>query len=266
MAIDRRRPARPPGRGAGYQSWRDLLFLHWPVPADALRRAVPAGLEIDTYDGVAYVGVVAFAMERVRPWWLPPPLAFEFLETNVRTYVHLDGGRGPGVFFFSLDAASRLAVWAARATFGLPYHFARMRLERRSGGAGGGGGGEVEYEVERRSNGARFLARYETGPEDLGPSPDGTLDHFLLERYFLHLEHGGALFTGQVHHAPYPRRPVRALEVRDGLVAAAGLPAAPPGPPPLVHFSPGVDVEVFALRPAGRERRAVSTRCSPAST
>src|SRR5687768_15954742 len=98
-SIDRIWPTRrPEGAPRGYQRWRDLLFLHWIVPEPALRAVVPPALEIDTHDGNAYVGVVPFAMLGVRPAWLPERLGFDFLETNVRTYVHV-GGRDPGVYF-----------------------------------------------------------------------------------------------------------------------------------------------------------------------
>jgi uncharacterized protein YqjF (DUF2071 family) len=123
-AIDRLTPCqRPKGRPAGYQRWRSLLFLHWPVPVELLVPLVPAELAIDADPalmpaGTAWVGVVAFAMEGVRFRGMPEAVALDFLETNVRTYVlgpeRKDGTREPGVFFFSLDAASRLAVRAAR--------------------------------------------------------------------------------------------------------------------------------------------------------
>jgi uncharacterized protein YqjF (DUF2071 family) len=98
--IDRITPTQRPSRKTqGYQRWRDLLFLHWTVPEQVLRSLVPPALEIDTYGGDAYVGLVPFAMLGVRPVWLPERMGFDFLETNVRTYVHT-GGRDPGVYFF----------------------------------------------------------------------------------------------------------------------------------------------------------------------
>ena len=117
--IDRTGPTLRPNRPVrGYQKWRSLLFLHWPVPLETLRPLVPKSLEIDLYDGVAWVGVVPFAMFGVRSRWWPPYQAFDFLETNVRTYVHHQGQ--PGVYFFSLDAASALAVWAAGGSGSCP--------------------------------------------------------------------------------------------------------------------------------------------------
>jgi uncharacterized protein YqjF (DUF2071 family) len=233
--IDRTPPARPGGRAAGWQRWRSLLFLHWAVPAEILRRLVPAELELDLYDGVAYVGVVPFAMEGVRPHWCPEALAFKFLETNVRTYV-LHEGR-PGVHFFSLDASSRIAVLAARAGWGLPYYHARMAMVS--------GGDEITYHSRRARTGVVHQVRYRVG-EALGTSRPGSLERFLIERYLLFVKRGCRLLTGQVCHTPYPVHPAHVLELRDELIGAAGLPAVS-GPPALAHFSPGVDVEVFPL-------------------
>jgi uncharacterized protein YqjF (DUF2071 family) len=240
--IDRIAPTRrPQARPIGYQDWRALLFLHWPVPAEALRPLVPASLSLDLHEGVAYVGVIPFVVKRLRPALVPAGLGLDFLETNTRTYVHVEG-RDPGVYFFSLDAASLLAVWGARAGFGLPYFHARMAARRHDG--------VVEYAMRRRSEERpRLAVRYELG-EQLGASPPGTLEHFLLERYLLHVERGGVLWTTQVHHRPYPARRARVLALHDELVRAAGLPE-PAGPPPLVHYAAGVDVETFAPRPAG---------------
>src|SRR4029079_9673991 len=109
--------------------WRDLLFVHWPLPTEALRVCVPASLEIDTFDGTAYVGIVAFAMASLAVAGIPEILSLSFLETNVRTYVHVEG-RDPGVYFLSLDADSLFAVLGARASSGLPYYHAHARSSR----------------------------------------------------------------------------------------------------------------------------------------
>ena len=131
--IDRIAPARrPAGRPAGCQRWRSLLFLHWPVPAVVLRPLVPPGLAIDLYDGLGYVGLTPFLVRGARPAGVPEALSLDFLEANVRTYVRVDG-REPGVYFFSLDAASLIAVLGARLGLGLPYFPARMRARRRGG-------------------------------------------------------------------------------------------------------------------------------------
>ena len=234
--MDRIAPSRrPSGKAAGTQRWRELLFLHWTVDPEALRRVVPARLELDPFEGTYYVGVIPFLMRDIRASYAPLA-SFDFLETNVRTYVHHDGV--PGIYFFSLEASSRLAVWAARATFGLPYHHARMHHER-------GDDGVVHYRTERRRDArAHHAVRYRA--EDAIDVPVGSLEHFLVERYYLFVERGARLRRAQVHHVPYPVQRATVLDVDDGLVAAAGL--GVDGAAPLAHYSPGVDVEVFAPR------------------
>jgi uncharacterized protein YqjF (DUF2071 family) len=213
-----------------------LLFLHWPVPTEAVRRLLPSQLSLDLYDGTAYVGLTPFVLQAARPAWAPRAFGLNFLETNVRTYVHVDG-RDPGVYFFSLDAASMIAVAGARLGFGLPYFYARMRTRQRDG--------LVDYDVQRLSAGKpRLAVRYEVDAS-LGASSPGSLEHFLIERYLLHVERGNALWTTQVHHQPYPVQRARVVSIRDQLMRADGLPE-PDGPPALAHYSKGVDVEIFA--------------------
>lgn len=234
--IDRIAPTRRPDRRArGYQQWRSLLFLHWPVPIEKLRTLVPDSLEIDVYEGTAYVGVVPFVMQNVRPRCWPKAWAFEFLETNVRTYVCRDGR--PGVYFFSLEAASSLTVWAARRFWGLPYFHAEMSLVR--------SGDEFLYKTVRQRTVERHWVRYRVG-ESLAPAHPDSLEFFFLERYLLFVERDGRPYVGQVYHTPYPAHLAEVTEVRDGLLPAAGIDACD-GPPAFAHYSPGVDVEVFGL-------------------
>ena len=237
--IDRIAPTRrPTGRLAGYQKWRELSFLHWRVPASVLRPLVPAALELDTFDGECFVGVVPFTMRGVRPWWAPPmPGVSSFHETNVRTYVHF-AGRDPGVWFFSLEAANRLAVWLARTFWHLPYHHARMTLERRADGA-------RAYDSVRRDRDA--VCRVTCTPSS-APSPavPGTREHFLAERYVLYASSPRGLRLGRVHHVPYPLQTATVAPAwQESLLAAAGIARAPGEP--MAHFATGVDVEVFAL-------------------
>jgi uncharacterized protein YqjF (DUF2071 family) len=235
--IDRIAPTlRPNGRCRGYQEWRQLLFMHWPIAAETLRPLVPGALDLDLYEGTAYVGIVPFAMQGVRSRRTPKRLAFRFLETNVRTYVCHKGR--PGVYFFSLEAASRLAVWAARKFWGLPYFHAEMSITQH--------GDEFLYQSKRLAGGVIHRVRYRLG-EWLGPSKADTIEHFFLERYLLFTEHRGRLYAGQVHHTPYPAQVAEILELEDHLMEAAGLGPCP-GPPAFAHFAAGVDVEVFDLK------------------
>ncbi len=140
------------------------------------------------------------------------------------------------MYFFSLEASSRLAVRAARWGWGLPYFDAKMTLEREADGV-------IEYRSTRAKTGANFSARFRPG-ETLGPSAPGTLEHFLLERYLLFNLRGGSVWKGHVHHVPYPARRCEVLSLTESLTHAAGLPLRS-ATPETVHFSAGVDVEVF---------------------
>lgn len=228
---------RPGGRAAGRQDWRDLAFLHWRVPASALRPLIPAPLALDDFEGELFVGIVPFTMRGVRPWWAPPvPGLSYFHETNLRTYVHLDG-RDPGVWFFSLEAANRVAVWIARTFWHLPYHHARMSLAHLDGGG-------VRYASSRRAGPAACTATVAPSSPPAAATP-GTLEHFLAERYVLYAAHGGALHRGRVHHSPYPLQTARVSAWDESLLAAAGI--ARSAGEPLAHYASGVDVEVFPL-------------------
>lgn len=232
--IDRIAPTRRPDETpSGEQKWRELFFLHWTFEPEAVRALVPEALELDLWEGRAYVGVVPFRMVDIRPSWLPRPLAMDFLETNLRTYVHHRGA--PGVYFFSLEASSWLAVKAARWTWSLPYFHASMSARRC--------GDRVAYRSQRkRAPAAKVDVTYDVGAP-LGPSEVGSLQHFLLERYHLFALRRGAVRRGQVHHPPYPARAASIVSLDEGLLAAAGLPGD--GRLETVHYSDGVEVEVF---------------------
>jgi uncharacterized protein len=244
--VDRLEPARrPPGRPVMFQTWSHLLFLHWPVDADSLAWALPPGLELDTFQGKAYVGLVPFTMSGIRPAWAPAlPGISEFHEVNVRTYVHYQG-RDPGVWFFSLDAANRLAVRMARICYHLPYYYAWMRLETRPAEAGEAP--EVSYASVRRGRRNRAASCALTyQPRGIpAPAAAGSLDHFLLERYILYSYARGRLYSGRVHHGPYPAQQAVIHSVEENMLAAAGI--TPAAVTPLVHYASGVNVEIFPI-------------------
>ena len=239
--LDRITPTlRPVGRTVMFQRWSQLTFLHWPFPPDAIQKLLPPGLEIDTFEGNAYIGLVPFTMSGVRPVWFPPvsPLS-NFYETNVRTYVHFRG-RNPGVWFFSLDAASAPAVHIARTLWKLPYHFARMQVEAADG--------ELDYRSERSWPApVPAVCSVRIRPEGMiAPAAVGTLEHFLAERYLLYAYARSRLYSGRVYHTPYPLQNAELLGLDESLLAAANL--VRPDMPPLVHYASGVDVRVFPLR------------------
>jgi uncharacterized protein len=248
-AIDRIGPTIKPQRWpVMHQRWRELLFLHWSVPPEDLRPLVPPQLDLDLFEGTAYVGLVLFTMTGVRPVGLPPvPGLSSFHETNVRTYVH-HAGRDPGVWFFSLDAANRVAVTLARRWYHLPYYYARMFLGRETPAhpeqprsilyAG------VRHRAEARS--ASYLVRA-NAIGSIQPAQPDTLAHFLIERYILYALANDRLYQGRVHHRTYPLQAAEVLTLDESLFAAAGI--GRPSAVPLVHFAHGVDVKVYALQP-----------------
>ena len=216
----------------GYQDWSDLLFVHWRVPAESLRRQVPGRLSIDQRDGSGWVSMTPFTLRNGR--LRGTPALPDFHELNFRTYV-THPRHGPGIWFFSLDAQSLFAVAAARLSVRLPYFPAR--IDR----------GEGWYESERRAARARFAARWEKGAE-IGTAAPGSLEEFLVERYALYSRAAGpVLWRGPVRHRPWPLFTARVAELREDLSVAAGLPALPA--PDLAHWSPGVSVEFEHFRP-----------------
>ena len=205
-------------------TWQTLLFIHWPVPAEALRPLVPEALQIDTFGAAAWVGLIPFTMPAFRTAWLPPiPTMHRFHECNVRTYVTGDGR--PGVYFLSLDAASRLAVWGARRWWGLNYHHARIDLRR--------DGDVVQYSVDRIRNraapGAHLRCAWRIGAPRRRSRP-GDLDYFLTERYMLYGAGQGRPLRGRIWHEPWALREAQLLELDDTLVGAAGISVPDEGP------------------------------------
>lgn len=219
------------------QSWCDLLFAHWPVDAAQLQPLVPSPLEVQEFDGTAWVGVVPFRMQGVMRRPLPDlPWISAFPEINLRLYVEHDGK--PGVWFLSLDASNRLAVWAARKFFHLPYFHARMHLQ--------GLPSLVNYHSVRLANprGIEFSARYKPNSEPYESNP-GTLEHWLTERYCLYAQSpAGQLYRAEVHHRPWPLQGADAEITRNDLLVPHGIELS--GPPTLVHFSRQIDVVVWS--------------------
>ena len=230
----RTRPLRSP---IMYQSWGKLLFMHWPAPAEALRPFIPERLTIDTFKDTAWLAVTPFTAWGVRPIFTPPvPGISAFHEINVRTYVHLDGA--PGVWFFSLDASSRLAVWAARTFFHLPYHPAHIRLRQE--------GANVFYHARRKEHSAtaEFDAAWTIGDMVGSAAPD-TLEFFLVERYCLYTTDKGRLYRSRIFHQPWPLQKAELASSQSTMLASQGLPA--PAGDPLLHYAESVDVEIWPL-------------------
>lgn len=213
------------------QTWHDLLFAHWPIPADTLRRLVPADFPIDEYDGTGWIGVVPFRMTNVAPRLVPAlPWISAFPELNVRTYVRVDDK--PGVYFFSLDAARTLAVLSAWTLLNLPYYSASMTVTR--------DGDDVRYVSRRTRTPAAFVARYRSSSHPQPPQP-GTLEYFLTERYCLYaLDHRRRPYRLDIHHPRWPLQRAEAEIETNTMAQAAGV--ALPDAAPLLHFAARQDM------------------------
>lgn len=225
------------------QTWHDLAFLHWPVDHTLLRQALPAGLELDIFEGRAWIGVVPFHMTNVAPRGMPAlPFVSAFPELNVRTYVTVD--EKPGVYFFSLDAGNPIAVGAARSLLHLPYYSAMMSVEERDGW--------IHYTSRRAEGsdraGAAFEARYRaTGP--VFEPKDGTLEHFLTERYRLYtVDQSNRLLSIDIHHQPWPLQDAEAAIEVNTMVEPTGVRL--PDMAPLVHFAKRQDMVAWRLEGA----------------
>ncbi|HSI83306.1 MAG: YqjF family protein [Candidatus Methylacidiphilales bacterium] len=194
--LDARTP--PSGKSCvAFQRWESLLFLHWACEPARIQRTLPDGLYADTYADNAYLAVVPIFMRHIRPAYVPPlPWLSYFLELNLRTYVY-DRSGTPGIWFYSLDCNRLPAVWAARAGFALPYFHAQMKGSRSEE--------LVTMSCRRRSESRTAHFRYRSCGEAV-QAPLGSLEFFLLERYFLFAERNGELERGQISHRPYRYR------------------------------------------------------------
>ncbi len=220
--------------------WRELLFAHWTVDASAVRRLIPAGLELELFEDRCYVGVVPFLMEEVTPRFVPPvPGLHAFPEMNLRTYV--TAGGKPGVWFFSLDAGQKLAVRMARRFFHLPYFDASFEIVLR--------GDDVEYSSLRTHRGApdaRFRATY----RPVGPvyrSAPGTLDAWLTERYCLYAaDASGRIYRGDIEHHPWLLQTAEASVRFNTLGDWLGIEMI--GQPSTLHFAKSIDVRAWMVK------------------
>lgn len=226
-------------RLAGYQRWSNLAFFHWRVDPEMMQSSLPEGLRVDTFDGSAWIALVPFQMERIRPWWaFPVPGISWFLETNVRTYVKHENGQS-GVWFFSLDANQSLAVWVARRFWHLNYVNASLQYcldgcQIRGAGA----------RRKRQDEAYTFAATIADQPPEA--AREGTLEYFLLERYHLFARRpDGRFYSGQVHHEPYSYQPVNDLALTQTLTGAYGFPLNES--PEHAVYSKGVDVVVSPI-------------------
>ena len=240
----------PSGRWMMTQRWNDLLFAHWPVPAASITPLLPEGLQVDTFQGSAWLGVVPFWLDRIKVRGMPPvPGMRSFPDLNLRTYVRDEHTGTPGVYFFSLDASNLLAVAVAHTFFHLPYHWAEMRLDQRSDR-------EFSFYSRRRFSSQQmiFKARYRgLGPtRKLADGNSGSLEYFLLERSCLFTRNrSGQAVRSNLHHVPWPLEDAEAEIERNDLATAIGIQL--PDQEPVLHYSRRLAVYIWPaelVRPA----------------
>jgi uncharacterized protein len=244
--IDEHRPWPVPHRPwIMAQTWKNLLFAHWPIAPEALRDVMPPQLPLDTFDGVAWIAVTPFAVRNMRVrLTFPLPLISAFPEINVRTYVTLD--EKPGIYFFSLDAASRPAVATARRFYRLPYFKAAMSIQAHND--------TVQFRSERTGPEpdalpAAFHADYRACDQAFQASP-GTLEHWLTERYCLYtLDQHQRVHRGEIHHPPWPLQPAQASIELNTMGRQIDIALAEE---PLLHYAKRQDVVFWALEHVGQ--------------
>lgn len=222
------------------QDWADLSFLHWPYDPAVVTSLLPSGLTLQTFDGSAWVGLVPFVLRVRVPRGPALPWIGIFPETNVRTYVRGPDGHS-GICFLSLDAPRRLAVWAARATYHLPYEVAAMHFDR-----SGANRTYSSFRLSGPQRGASSRARVSLGERISAPTVT-PLEHFLTARWRLYASLRTGVGTATVAHEPYVLWSASATDVDVGLLVAAGLP--PPLRDPLVHGCGDVRAAMGKLRP-----------------
>jgi uncharacterized protein YqjF (DUF2071 family) len=228
------------------QTWRQLLFAHWRIPPERIRRLVPHELALDVRDGAAWIGVTPFLVSALHVPGIPPlPWISAFAETNVRTYVTVDGR--PGIYFFSLDAARRLAVVAARCAYRVPYYHAKIRVSEADGW--------THYALERFQRdgpAARLRVRYSATGAPFRAAA-GSLDHFLTERYCLYtMDSRGRVLRGDIHHRPWclQAAEVELAESTMGQWLGLELPGAP-----VLHLAQRQDVLFWPLASVDASRQ-----------
>src|SRR3954451_7648725 len=238
---------RPPGPWFMTQTWHNLLFAHWPVTPELLRPLVLEALDIDTFDGSAWIGVVTFRLSHIRLHFLPEiPLFSAFPEVNVRTYVSHGGKQG--VLFLSLDTDNRLVVEVGRRLFRLAYHPALVSLRRR--------GRRYRFCAERReklSPEAAFQATYEPAGEAELCAP-GSLGSWLTERYCYYAANKkGKLYRCDIAHEPWSIQEAHADILENNITEALGIKL--PDTEPVLHYAHEMKAHIWPVRAA----RAVVT-------
>lgn len=210
------------------QGWHDISFFHWSCDPALLQQRLPRGLELDTFDGKGWISLTPFFLRNLRPPLTPRAFSLSFPETNLRTYVN--GRNGPGIWFFSLDAANFSAVVGARTAYRLPYYWSDMKVQVRND--------ELSYYSNRGDSGRTNITIVRQ--EEI--SEPSALDKFLTNRFRLYSGGNRKLLTARVEHPPWKLHRLRVIQLEETLRRAAGIDFALEKL--LTHYSPGVDTRI----------------------
>jgi uncharacterized protein YqjF (DUF2071 family) len=239
MHIDRLSiRSRPEGQPLMHQAWGKLLFMHWRIDQHLLRPLIPSALEIDTFDGSAWIAIVPFTMWDIRafPPYVPAVPGMNAMhELNVRTYVHFNGT--PGVWFFSLDCNNAAAVFGARTLYYLPYFNADLSLTQTDQ--------TIEYSsIRTEKPSAAFRAKWHIG-HSLPTAEAGSLEFFLTERYCLFSENKGRIYRSRIYHDPWQLMTATVESDESTMISSLGLPE--PTGEPLLHYAEAIHVDIWSL-------------------
>lgn len=213
----------PKGKWSYYQEWNNALFLHWKIPVEVLQKLIPKKLKLDTINGEAYVSLVAFTMQKIRPKNLPAvKFISDFDEINLRTYIDIDSKKG--VYFLNIEAAKTLSVFIAKALSGLPYEKSSIQRSNR------------QYKSMNQLK--KFHLDVNFDIKNMLTSKT-ELDLWLTERYCLYLDKNEKLYRYDIHHKEWNIKTVKInqLEVNYSIGELTLN-----GNPDLVHYSDGVEV------------------------
>lgn len=224
------------------QEWRDLTFMHWEIDSEKLIPHLPSGLEVDTFQGKAYVGIVPFMMKNVRPrWFFSTPFVSTFPEYNIRTYVRKDGI--PGVYFLTLEAKSLVTCSYAPKAYGLPYNYAKGRITKQ--------GNIINWSSSRNNGDLELIGNTEIYGTPQSAKP-GSLEEFLFERYCLYTNKNGKIMRGYTHHKKWTFQPAKVNIHSNSLTENYKLGITDLVAPDLVHYSSGVNVRTYSIEIAER--------------
>ena len=216
--------ALPVGQWKYYQEWNNVLFFHWKIPFGILRKFVPESFNIDTFDGICYVSLVAFTMQKIRPKNLPS-ISFisDFDEINLRTYIDNDNKKG--VYFLNIEAGKLLSTFIAKSLSGLPYEKANIKRT------------DKKYKSTNTKKDFHLDTEFEIKQELENKTE---LDKWLTERYCLYLDEGNEFYRYDIHHKEWK---IKNIDIRRlKLNYKIGDINLSDRQPVLTHYSEGVKV------------------------